>query len=96
LSQATDEAKAERQRLLDEARQAADACARQATGIAEPTNNRNLNQAITRRTQEEVFAIARKGADGSRRDESGRTHGEVFTRRLRELDGGAKEVSPRP
>lgn len=59
LSKAMDEVKAERQRLLDEARQTADdlSAARQ-----ENLKNtvENLNQAISRRTQQEVFAIARK------------------------------------
>ena len=59
LSQATDEAKAERQRLFDEARKAADAfsAARQDTLR---NDAHNLNHAISRRTQQEVFAIARK------------------------------------
>ena len=59
LSKATDEAKAERQRLLDEARKAADALSakRQETLRSEA---HNLNQAISRRAQQEVFAIARK------------------------------------
>ena len=59
LSKATGEAKAERQRLIDEARKAADALnvKRQETLIKDA---HNLNQAISRRTQQEVFAIARK------------------------------------
>src|SRR3984893_3320653 len=59
LSQATAEAKAERQRLLDEARRAAEAftAKRQETLSNEA---RNLNQSIGRRAQQEVFAIARK------------------------------------
>src|ERR1022692_4435567 len=59
LSKATDEAKAERQRLLDEAQTAATAVSskRQEALRAEELN---LRQAIGRRTQQEVFAIARK------------------------------------
>lgn len=67
LTKATDEAKAERQRLLDEARKAADALsAKRQESLADDA--RNLNQAITRRTQDEVFAIARKALDRSRHD----------------------------
>jgi len=59
LSKAADEANAERQRLLDEARKAADALsARRQETLRNDAHN--LNQAISRRTQQEVFAIARK------------------------------------
>src|SRR6202167_5896720 len=59
LTKATDEAKAERRRLLDEARKAADGLTakRQQALIGEA---QNLNQAISRKTRDEVFAIARK------------------------------------
>src|SRR5580692_5589025 len=59
LSTATEEAKAEGQRLLDEARKAADALSakRQETLRNEA---QNLNQAISRRTQQVVFAVVRK------------------------------------
>src|SRR5450432_4022760 len=59
LSQATDAANAERQRLLDEARQAADALsAKRQEALRNDAHN--LNQAISRRTQQEVFSIVRK------------------------------------
>ena len=89
LSQATDEAKAERQRLLDEARKAADALSakRQETLRNEA---HNLNQAISRRTQQEVFAIARKALMDLATTSLEERLGEVFTRRLREMDGQAK------
>ena len=89
LSQATDEAKAERQRLLDAARQAADAMSarRQETLISE---QQRLGEALTRRAREEVFAIARKTlADLAGTSLEARMV-EVFMRRLRELDGPAK------
>jgi alternate F1F0 ATPase F0 subunit C len=90
LSKATDEAKAERQRLLDEARQAADALSAKRQDAlrndAEPQN-----QAITRRTQQEVFAIARKALTDLATTSLEERMGEVFTRRLRELDDEAKE-----
>ena len=84
LSKATDEAKAERQRLLDEARKAADALSakRQETLRNEA---QNLNQAISRRTQQEVFAIARKALADLATTSLEERMGEVFTRRLREI-----------
>ncbi len=90
LSKATDEAKAERQRLLDEARKAADALSakRQETLRNEA---RNLNQAISRRARQEIFAIARKALTDLATTSLEERLGEVFTRRLREMDGKAKE-----
>lgn len=91
LTKATDEAKTERQRLLDEARKAADALsAKRKESLA--NDARNLNQAITRRTQEEVFAIARKALTDLATTSLEERMGEVFTRRLRELNGEAKHV----
>src|SRR5476651_363481 len=59
LAKATDEAKTERQRLLEEARKAADALsAKRAEALK--NDAKNLGEAVARRTQEEVFAIARK------------------------------------
>ena len=91
LSQAVDEAKVERQRLLDEARRAADALSAK-RGEALRSDAHNLSQAISRRTRQEVFAIARKTlADLATRSLEERL-GEVFTRRLQQMDGHAKEV----
>jgi F-type H+-transporting ATPase subunit b len=89
LSKATDEAKAERQRLLDEARKAADALSakRQETLRSDA---HSLNQAISRRTQMEVFAIARKALADLATTSLEERMGEVFTRRLRGMDGKAK------
>jgi F-type H+-transporting ATPase subunit b len=91
MSKATDEAKAERQRLLDEARNAADALSakRQETLRSDA---RNLSQAIARRTQDEVFAISRKALADLATTSLEERMGEVFTRRLREMDGKAKET----
>jgi F-type H+-transporting ATPase subunit b len=90
LSKAKDEVKAERQRLLDEARQAADAL-RAKRQDALKREQQSLIEEITRRTREEVFAIARK----TLRDLAGTNleegMSEVFTRRLRELNKEAKE-----
>jgi len=90
LSKATDEAKAERHRLLDEAAKAADALsAKRQQALASEVAS--LNQAITRRTQQEVFAIARKALTDLATTSLEERMGEVFTRRLRELNGKAKE-----
>jgi F-type H+-transporting ATPase subunit b len=91
LSKATDEVKAERQRLLDEARKAADdlSAKRQETLINEAYI---LLRAISSRTQQEVFAIARKALTDLAATNLEERLCEVFTRRLRELDEQAKAV----
>jgi len=90
LSQATEDAKAERQRLLDEARQAAQVlhAKRQDAMVRE---QQILNDEITRRTREEVFAIARKTLTDLAGTSLEERISEVFKRRLRELDEEAKE-----
>jgi F-type H+-transporting ATPase subunit b len=50
----------------------------------------NLHQAISRRTQQEVFAIARKALTDLATTSLEERLVEVFTRRLREMDGQAK------
>jgi F-type H+-transporting ATPase subunit b len=89
LSKATDEAQAERQRLLDEARKAADALSAKRQETLR-NDAHNLNQAIRRRTQQEVFAIARKALMDLATTSLEERLGEVFTRRLREMDGQVK------
>jgi F-type H+-transporting ATPase subunit b len=89
LSKATDEAKAERQRLLDEARKdAAVLSAKRQEALR--TEEINLHQAISRKTQQEVFAIARKALNDLATVSLEERLGEVFTRRLREMNGQAK------
>jgi F-type H+-transporting ATPase subunit b len=91
LVAATDEAKAEGHRLLDEARKAADALsAKRQESLKNDAHN--LNQAIARRTQQEVFAIARKALSDLATTSLEERVGAVFTRRLREMDGKAKET----
>jgi F-type H+-transporting ATPase subunit b len=90
LSKATDEAQAERQRLLNEAQKAADSLGAKRQEALR-ADAQNLNQAIRRRTQQEVFAIARKALTDLATTSLEERLGEVFTRRLRELDGKAKE-----
>jgi len=91
LTKATDEAKAERVRLLEEARKAADALSakRQESLI---NDAHNLNQAISRLTQKEVFAITRKALTDLATTSLEERMGEVFDRRLRELNGQTKNV----
>jgi F-type H+-transporting ATPase subunit b len=89
LSKATDEAKAERQRLLDEARKAADALTAKRQEALR-SDAQNLNQAIIRRTQGEVFAIARKALTDLATTGLEERLVEVFTRRLGAMDSQAK------
>ncbi|MEP7366584.1 MAG: F0F1 ATP synthase subunit delta [Acidobacteriota bacterium] len=90
LSKATAEAQTERQRLLDEARKDAQALsAKQHEALRNEA--RTLHQEIARRTQEEVFAITRKALADLATTSLEERMGEVFTRRLRQMDGKAKE-----
>lgn len=91
LSQAMDEAKAERLRLLDKARQAADALSAQRQE-AQRNAAHNLNQAIGRRARQEVFAIARKALTDLAGTSLEERMGEVFIRRLREMDAQEKNA----
>lgn len=89
LSKATDEAKAERERLLDEARKAADALSAKRSETLR-NDAQHLSQAISRRTQEEVFAITRKTlVDLATASLEERT-ADVFLRRLQALDAKTK------
>jgi F-type H+-transporting ATPase subunit b len=91
LGKATDEAKVERQRLLDDARKAADALsAKRQEALRLDANN--LNQAIRRRTQQEVFAIARKALTDLATTSLEERMSEVFIHRLCTMDGKAKEA----
>ena len=85
LSRAQDEIQTERKRLMDEARQAADAL-RLKRQDALTSELQNLRQDIARRSREEVFATADKVLT----DLAGTTLQarmvEVFTSRLRALD----------
>jgi F-type H+-transporting ATPase subunit b len=91
LRQATDEAKEERQRLIEEARQAADAMSsRWQTTLRNEAFS--LNQAIGSRVQQEVFAIARKALTDLAGANLEERLGEVFTRRLREMQSQPRET----
>ena len=89
LSQAAEEASVERERLLDAARQAAEILsAKQQETLKNDAHN--LNEAIRRRTEEEVFAIARKALSDLATTSLEERMSEVFNRRLREMHGQAK------
>jgi len=90
LNKAKDEAKAERQRLLEEVRkEASDLRSKQQEALR--NDKQNLYQTISRRAQQEVFAIARKAL----KDLAGTSLEEhtvdAFAQRLRELKGEEKE-----
>ena len=89
LGQATDEAKAEGQRLLDEARQDAEAL-RVERQEALKREQQNLNAEIARRTREEVFAIARRALTDLAGASLEARMSEVFARRLRALNDDVK------
>ncbi len=89
LSKATDEVRVERQRLLDEARKAADALSAKRMDTLR-SDAHHLNQAIARRTEQEVFAIARKALTDLASTSLEERLGEVFTRRVRAMDDKAK------
>src|SRR5271156_792019 len=90
LKHATDEAKAERQRLLDDARKDADLL-RAKRQEALRNEQRNLSQEIMRWTQKEVFAITRKTLTDLAATSLEERMGAVFVQRLRALTGPAKE-----
>jgi F-type H+-transporting ATPase subunit b len=89
LSNATSEAAAERQRLLDEARKAADALATKRQK-ALTTQSEALNDALRMRAQQEVFAIARKTLTDLAGASLEARMTEVFVRRLQTMDAKAK------
>jgi F-type H+-transporting ATPase subunit b len=89
LSKATEEAKTEREHLLDEAHKDADTL-RGAQAAALENDQKRLGTEIVRLTQEEVFGIARKALADLATVSLEERMGEVFTRRLREMDGKAK------
>lgn len=90
LRRVTDEAHIERQRLLEEARKEIDALtARQQERLRNDAHT--VTQSLSRRAQQEVFAIARKALMDLAATSLEERLCEVFTRRLREMDGHVKE-----
>jgi len=90
LTKAADEAKVERQRLMGEAQKDADAL-RAKRRDALRNEQRNLSQEIIRWTQKEVFAIARKTLADLASTSLEERMGDALVRRVRALDGAAKE-----
>ncbi len=90
LVKATDEAKVERQRLIDEAKKDADALRAKRQAALE-SEQRNLDQEIIRWTQKEVFAISRKTLTDLAGTSLEERMGDVLVRRVRALNDEAKE-----
>jgi len=90
LSKAKNEVKAERQRLLEEVRkEASDLSSKQQETLKNEIQN--LNQEISRRTEQEVFAIARKVLKDLAGTSLEDRMVDVFVQRLRELKDEEKE-----
>jgi len=90
LSKATNEAQVERQRLLDEARIAADAASAERQESLK-NDARSFNQTLRQLTQQEVFAITRKVLTDLAETSLDQRICDVFIRRLRALNGTTKE-----
>jgi F-type H+-transporting ATPase subunit b len=90
LKKAEDDAKAERQRLLDDARKDADAL-RAKRQDALRDEQRNLGQEIARWTQKEVFAVSRKTLSDLATTSLEERMVDVFVHRLSGLSVAAKE-----
>lgn len=91
LVKATEEAKTERERLLDEARKAANTLHESEVNALKNDQVR-LSGEITRLATNEVFGIARKTLSDLATVSLEERIGEVFTRRLHELAGKPKEL----
>lgn len=89
LKTIADEARIERQRLLDEARQAADALSAKRRKALED-EARSLDRAVGRWAQDEVFAIARRALSDLGGASLEARLVEVFVDRLRAIDATAK------
>ena len=91
LGKAADEAKAERERLIDQAKKDAESL-RVTQADALRGDQVRLGSEITLLAEKEVFAIARKALTDLATVSLEERVGEVFTRRLRELDPKAKQL----
>lgn len=90
LDQATKDADAERQRLLDSARQAADALsARRQEALR--SDAQRLNEALLRRTQQAVLAIARQALSDLASASLEARIADAFVERLRALEDPARD-----
>jgi F-type H+-transporting ATPase subunit b len=89
MTRATEDAKAERGRLLDEARSAADALTeKRRVSLAAEADH--LNGQISGRARQEVFAIARKALTDLASASLEQSMVDVFDRRLRGMDAETK------
>jgi F-type H+-transporting ATPase subunit b len=91
FSKATDEAKAEKDHMLDEARKEGDSL-RTAQAVALQNDQKRLSTQIINLTKDEVFGISRKALADLATVSLEERMGEVFTRRLREMDSKSKAV----
>jgi F-type H+-transporting ATPase subunit b len=91
MSKATEEGKAEHSRLFDQARKDADGL-RSGQAAALRSDQTRLSGEITRVAAEQVFAITRKTLSDLANVSLEERIGEVFTRRLRALNGNDREV----
>jgi F-type H+-transporting ATPase subunit b len=91
LAKAEGDAKAEHERLLVEARKDADALREKQEGALRNDRARLAGE-ITRLARDEVFEIARKALSDLATVSLEERMGEVFTRRLREMDPKGKEA----
>jgi F-type H+-transporting ATPase subunit b len=89
VSRATADANAERKRLLDAARQAADVLTAKRQKLL-LSDAENLKKALRQKAQNEVFAIARKALTELAGSSLEARISEVFARRLRDLSPEAK------
>jgi F-type H+-transporting ATPase subunit b len=91
LAEAKEKAETERKRLFDEAQR--DIEALRAKQLAELNRERqSLDDDITRRARQEVFALTRKALADLAGTTLEERMAEVFTARLQELEGDAKEA----
>jgi F-type H+-transporting ATPase subunit b len=90
-AQLRDEAKVERERLIDQAKKDAESL-RVTQADALRGDQVRLGSEITLLAEREVFAIARKALTDLATVSLEERVGEVFTRRLRELDPKAKQL----
>jgi len=91
MSQMAEEAKAERQRLLEEARKAADDISAKRQEILR-NDILKMNQTISVKLREEVFSIARKTLADLGTPNLEKYLVEAFINHLREIDSKTKEV----
>ena len=89
VSQATEEANAQRLRLFEEARQSADDWSLK-VHEASLLEQQNLHAEFTRRIHEEIFAMVRKALIDLAGTDLEQRMSEIFSQRLRDLSGVSK------